>query len=111
MDLFEAIDKEKEDLPRIKSITKEVQKQKLNGYQMIAVFSFVVLFVVGILLGNLFPACEASGLFGTCAQKQYNLSLTIFVWFISFLGCVFFYAIGHIIALLTMINEKLQKKK
>lgn len=111
MDLFDAIDKEKEELPRLKAITKNVQKQKLNGYQVIAVVTFIILFVIGIILGNVFPACEASSLFGTCTQKQFNLSLTIFVWFLSFLGCVFFYALGHIIALLTQINEKLSKKK
>ncbi len=111
MDLFDKIDKEKEELPKIRSITKEVSKQKLNGYQIIAVVTFIILFVVGILLGNLFPACESSSLFGACTQKQFNLSLTIFIWFASFLGCSFFYAIGHIISLLTRILEKLSKKK
>lgn len=111
MDLFDAIDLEKEDLPKIKSITREVQKQKLNGYQVIAVVTFIILFIVGIILGNLFPACESSSLFGTCTHRQFNLSLTIFVWFISFLLCVFFYALGHIISLLTSIDTKLQKKK
>jgi len=111
MDLFDQIDKEKEDLPKLKSITKEVQKQKLNGYQMIAVITFIILFIGGIILGNLFPACEASGLFGTCTKRQFNLSLTIFFWFGSFLVCVFYYALGHMIALLSSINDKLSKKK
>jgi len=111
MDLFDAIDQEKEELPKIKSITKEVGKQKLNGYQMIAVITFIILFVGGVVLGNLFPACESSSLFGTCTQRQFNLSLTIFVWFVSFLLCVFFYALGHIISLLISIDTKLQKKK
>lgn len=109
-DLFEEIDKEKEELPKLKSLTREVQKQKLNGYQMVAVSTFIILFVIGIILGNLFPACEASGIFGTCAKKQFNLSLTIFFWFGSFLICLLFYGLGHIIALLTEISAKLSKK-
>lgn len=110
MDLFDQIDKEKEDLPKLRSITKEVQKQKLNGYQIIAVVTFIILFVVGVVLGNLFPACEASGIFGACTKRQFNLSLTIFFWFGSFLVCVFYYALGHIISLLIEINGKLKGK-
>lgn len=110
-DLFDEIDKEKEELPKINAIAKKVKKQKLNGYQTIALVTFIILFVIGIILGNLFPACEASGIFGTCTQRQFNLSLTIFFWFASFLICLLFYGLGHIIALLSEINEKLSKKK
>ena len=111
MDLFDQIDKEKEELPKLRHLTQEMQKQKLNGYQIIAVVTFIVLFIVGIILGNLFPACEASSLFGACTKRQFNLSLTIFFWFASFLVCVFYYALGHLIFLLSSINEKLTKRK
>ncbi len=109
-DLFDEIDQEKEELPRIRTITREVQKQKLNGYQMIAVVVFIILFIIGILLGNMFPACEATGMFGTCSKVQFNLSLSILFWFGSFLICLFFYALGHIIELLTQINSHLSKE-
>ena len=110
-DLFDEIDEVKEELPRIRTITKEVQKQKLNAYQMIAVGVFIVLFVIGILLGNMFPACEATGMFGTCSKVQFNLSLSILFWFGSFLICLLFYALGHIIFLLTQINDYLLSGK
>ena len=110
-DLFDEIDQEKEELPHIRTITKEVQKQKLNTYQMISVFVFLIFFIIGILLGNMFPACEATGMFGTCSQVQFNLSLSILFWFGSFLVCLLFYSLGHIIALLTTIEEYLVKEK
>ena len=78
---------------------------------MIAVIIFIILFVVGIILGNLFPACVSTGIFGTCNDTQFNLALTIFFWFSSFLICLFFYSIGHIIGLLSEINAKLLPKR
>jgi len=111
--MFEEIDKIKKELPKVKAIQKEVTLQGLNFYQVTAVCTFLVCFIIGILLGNLFPVCTAtSGLYTSiCSQREYNLSLTVLVWGVSFLGCVFFYAIGHIIALLISINEKLTKGK
>lgn len=109
--IFEEIDKQREDLPKIQSIAKEVGKHKLNYYQLIAVCIFTVLFFAGIILGNIFPACSSTGeLFSdVCTKTEFNTALTIFVWFVSFIGCMFIYAIGEIIEQLRKINVKLSK--
>ncbi len=110
MNMFEEIEQAKKELPRFASITKDVSKKPLNGYQKFSLITFAVCFFLGILFGNLFPACGATNsLYGNqCLDTEFNFSLMIFFWFISFLVCLFFYAIGHIIALLTAINEKLK---
>ncbi len=113
MNLFEEIDKYKEDLPKINNIAKEVKKQKMNVYQIVACITMIVSFFGGLILGNLFPSCgSTSTLYGatSCVETEFNISLTIFFWFISFLLCLFFYGLGHIISLLTSIDEKLTKK-
>jgi len=111
--MFEEIDRLKKDLPKVKAIEKEVSKHKMNFYQIVAICAFVICFILGLLLGNLFPVCTATrGMYNNvCIQTEFNLSLTILVWGVSFIACLFFYAIGHIIALLTSIDEKLTKPK
>ena len=112
MNMFEEIEREKQDLPKIKNITKEISHYTFNGYQKFAIVTFFVCFCFGIILGNLFPACgTSSNLYGSCTTTEFNFSLMLFFWFVSFLGCLFFYAIGHIISLLTSIDESLRKSK
>jgi len=112
-DLFDEIEDEKKALPKLKKISKEVKKQRnYNFYQQLAFWLFAFLFIVGIILGNVFPACSAtSGFLNTCTRTEYNLSLTLIVWLISFVFCSSIYAVGEIIKLLRLINEKLDFKK
>lgn len=112
MDFFSEVDVEKKDLPKLKTITRKVDKQKLNGYQIFAFVTFCICVFLGIVFGNLFPACGATSSIysGTCTNVEFNFSLMLFFWFISLLVCLFFYAIGNIIQLLTSINNKLSKK-
>lgn len=111
-DMFDEIDKISKDLPKVKTITNEVVSHELNNYQMVALTTMGICFLLGIIFGNLFPSCgTTSGLYNaTCTTMEFNFSLTIFIWFIGFLVCVFFYAIGKIISLLESINQKLGKK-
>lgn len=110
MNMFEEIEKEKEDLPKFQNITKKVSHYKFNGYQKFAIGVFLVCFFFGIILGNLFPACgTSSNFYGSCTTTEFNFSLMVFFWFISFLVCLFFFAIGHIISLLTAIEKYLHK--
>lgn len=108
-DLFDQIDAEKLEMPKLKTISKRVSaKRNLNLYQIVSFIFFAIMFVVGIILGNVFPACgESSSLFSTCTKTEYNLSLTMIVWASSFLFSMFIYGLGHVIALLTEIKEKL----
>ena len=112
MNMFEEIEREKTQLPKIKSIEKEVGKYTFNWYQKFAIVTYIVCFALGIIFGNIFPACSSSsGLYvDTCVTTEFNFSLMVFFWFVSFLLCLFFFAIGHIISLLTSINEKLGKR-
>ena len=111
--IFEEIDKQREDLPKIDTIAKEVGKQKLNYYQMAAIVIFFILFISGIVLGNVFPACSSNGeLYSkVCTKTEFNTSLTLFTWFCSFIGCMLIYAIGEIIEQLRLINRNLSKSK
>ncbi len=111
-DLFDEIESSKKQLPKLKKISKEVQKPRnYNFYQQLAFWLYAFLFIVGIILGNVFPACsETSNLFSTCTRTEYNLSLTLMVWLISFVFCSTIYATGEIIKLLRSINEKLDHK-
>ena len=95
MNMFDDISDNKKDLPKIKSIEKEVGKYQFNGYQK---------------LGNLFPACSSTAtLFSdVCVTTEFNFFLMILFWFVSFIFCLFFFGLGHIIALLTSINDKMK---
>ena len=112
MDLFEEINKAKQDFPKKKTITDEFHKRTFNFYQIFAITLFVLLFVLGIFLGNLFSTCQASSYFYSdeCLVTEFNFSVMISVWFVGFLVSTFIYAIGHIIELLKSIDEKLAKK-
>ncbi len=110
-DLFDEIDEERKELPKLKKISKEVQKKRdYNFYQQLAVCLFIFLFVVGVILGNLFPACsEASSMFNTCTRTEYNLSLTLLFWLASFVFCSLIYGLGEIISLLNKIASNINK--
>ena len=76
MNMFEEIEREKEELPKLRNITKEMSKQTFNGYQKFAIITFLVCFCFGIILGNLFPACgTSSNFYGTCTTTEFNFSL------------------------------------
>ena len=111
MDFFEEIADLKQDMPKVQTVEKNVKKLKFNFYQIFAIGIFVVSFFLGILFGNLFATCGATSYVYTnvCVVREFNFSLMIFIWFISLLVSIFFYSIGHIIALLTSINKKLSK--
>ena len=111
MNMFDEITKEKRDLPKINSITKEVNKYEYNFYQKFGVVIFLIAFVVGILLGNLFSTCGATSSFYStqCVTRQFNFSLLLAIWFSGLMMGLFFFALGHIIYLLEEISVKLKK--
>lgn len=113
MNMFNEIDKLSKELPGFKTVTNEVTSHELNNYQIIALVVFFIALCVGIIFGNIFPSCgSTSGLYASrCTATEFNFSLTVAIWFIGFLVCVFFYGIGHIISLLDLINKNLTKKK
>ncbi len=112
-DLFEQIDKEKLEMPMLKTIQKKMSvKRNLNFYQIVSFIVMAVMIVVGVILGNVFPACgESSSLFSVCTKTEYNLSLTLIVWASSFLFCMFIYGFGQIISLLGEISDRLKHLK
>lgn len=112
MNMFEEIDREKKELPKIHSLEKEVGKYTFNWYQKFSIVTYIVCFCLGIIFGNLFPACSSSTTMysNSCLTTEFNFSLMIFFWFASFLLCLFFFALGHIISLLTSIDKKMSKR-
>lgn len=111
MDFFEEISKEKKDFPKVKTLKKEVNKYRLNFYEVFAIALFIIFFCLGIVLGNLFATCEATSYFysDTCLVTSFNFSLMIAIWFIGTLVSIVIFSIGHIIMLLKEISEKLSK--
>lgn len=110
MNMFEEIEKVKKELPKFKTIEKEVGKYEFNGYQKFAIITYLICLAFGVILGNLFPTCNNVYLYSTdCVAREFNFFLTIVFWFGSFLLCLFFFALGHIISLLRDISEKMGK--
>lgn len=113
MDFFEEIAKVKEDFPKINvnSLNSEVKKYKFNFYQIFAIILFIVFFFLGIIFGNLFATCETTSYYysKSCLVTEFNFSLMLGIWLISLLISTVIYSIGHIISLLTSINEKIKK--
>lgn len=111
-DLFDEIDAVRKELPRLNKISKEVKKKRnYNFYQQLSFCLFIFLFITGVILGNLFPACsEATNLFSTCTKTEYNLSLTLLFWLASFVFCSLIYGMGEIIFLLNTIASNINKK-
>ena len=112
MSFFSEIDELKKDFPKYKTVSKKVVGQKFNGYQIFSLVTFCICIVLGVILGNLFPACGAtSSIYSNhCANYEFNFFLMIFFWLVSLILCLFFYAIGDIIKLLSSINNKIGKK-
>lgn len=109
-DLFEQIDKQKKDLPKVKGKMKEVEKYPFNFYQYVSFLIMIISFFCGIILGNIFPSCQSRGLYSTnCVVTEFNISLTIMTWFVSFIICMFIFWLGHVVNILNDINSKLRK--
>ena len=113
MDLFDEVNKSKKDFPKANTVKSKVGSYKLNIYQMFAIGVFIVCFFLGIVFGNLFSTCTTTSYFSndTCLVTEFNYSIMLVIWFISLLVCVFIFAIGHIIAILSQISEKLDNFK
>lgn len=111
MDLFEEIAKNKQDFPKFHSVKNEFEKYELNFYQIFAIVIFILCFFLGIIFGNLFATCTTTSYFSsnTCLVTEFNFSLMITIWFVSLLVSVFIFGMGHIISILSKINEKLNK--
>lgn len=112
MDMFEDISKNKIDFPKYKTIFKDLTNNKYNFYQIFAFCLFTLFFFIGIILGNLFSTCDTVSYYfaDECIVSQFNFSFMLLVWFAGLLISVFFYSIGHVISILSSINEKLKKK-
>ncbi len=107
--LFEEIEKEKKDIQEFGFSKDFFGMKALNFYQIVAIVVMCVGIVLGIVIGNLFPACrETSGFFGTCTSEMYNFGLTLMVWASTFLFSLFIYGLGHIISLLEAIHRHLK---
>ena len=113
MDLFEEISEAKKDFPKVNKIASDVKSYTLNFYQIFAIGLFICFLCLGILFGNLFSTCEASSYFysASCLTTQFNYSIMLLIWFVGALISLFIFAIGHIVALLGQISEKLSKFK
>lgn len=111
MNFFEEVNKSKKDFPKANTLKDRVGSYKLNFYQFFAIAVFVVCFFLGIIFGNLFSTCTTASYFSndTCLVTEFNYSLMLIIWFFSLLLSIFIFAIGHIISLLSQINEKLKK--
>lgn len=111
-DLFDEVDEMRKELPKLKNISNEVQKKRnYNFYQQLAMCLFIFLFFVGVILGNLFPACsETSELLATCTKTEYNLTLTLLFWLGSFVFCSLIYGLGEVISLLSVIASNTKGK-
>lgn len=111
MELFDEIMKEKKDFPKMHSVTKKVKKYKFNFYQIFAIGIFVVCFFLGIIFGNLFATCDTVSYYylDACLVREFNYSLMLAIWFVSLLISLTFFSMGHMVALLTEINENIQK--
>lgn len=111
--LFKEIDKNKQDLPKLDKKLKNAEKKKYNFYQYVAMVTMGVCVFLGIILGNIFPACTVSGgLYAdSCSATEFNSSLTIIFWFLSFLVCMFIYWMGNVVAILNSIDNRIKKIK
>lgn len=109
MDMFEEIYEVKKDLPKFSTLINKVKNHKFNSYQRLTIFIGIICFLTGIILGNVFPACDTTSSFYTdvCVTTEFNVLLMILVWFFSFIICLFLYGIGEIIRLL---NDFVPKK-
>ena len=110
MNMFEEIEKEKKDLPKVKSLTNEAQKYSLNIYQKFSLLIMFIAFIVGIILGNSYNTCTPSITYGSedCVS-QFDFALMLEIWFGGLVVGMFFFGLGHIVYLLNDISNKLKK--
>ena len=110
MNMFEDIEKQKKDLPKIKSLTNEVQKYDLNIYQKFGALIVIIAVILGIILGNSYNTCTPSITYGSenCIS-QFDFSLMLEVWFAGLVMGFLFFGMGHIVYLLNDISNKLGK--
>ena len=110
MNMFEDIEKQKKDLPKVKSLTNEVQKYDLNIYQKFGILILFIAIIMGIILGNSYNTCTPSITYGSeNCLAQFDFALMLEVWFGGIMVCMFFFGIGHIVYLLNDISNKLKK--
>lgn len=109
MDLFDEISKVKKDFPKTKSIKKEVKKTRLNHYQLFSIWLFVIFVFLGIIFGNLFSTCKATTFFQSSCINEFNFSLMLLIWFVGLIISTIIFALGHIILLLDVIRQNLEK--
>lgn len=116
MNMFEEIDKEKQELPKLKTLNKQLSKYDFNLYQKFGIIILFIAIILGIVLGNLFSTCGATSSFydTACVTKQFNLSYMIATWLFGLMISLMFFGLGHMIYLLDDIAdnmEKIAKKK
>lgn len=111
MDFFDEVDKEKLDFPQIKNLSLNIEKNKFNFYQYFSFILFFIAIIFGVVFGNMFATCKTSSYFysNSCLVTEFNFSLMILIWFLGLFVSICFYSVGHIISLLSNINEKLSK--
>ena len=111
MNMFEEIERIKEELPKAKTITNKIKKITFNFYQLFALFTLFVIFCLGIIFGNLFPTCGSSSTLyaGACLTTEFNISLMLFIWFLGLIISIFIFAVGHIVQLLELTNKNITK--
>ena len=80
MNMFEEIDKIKNELPKYNTISKQVGKIEFNAYQNIAFALGLFVFVVGIIFGNLFPSCGNTSSYYDCLLVGWILSMSYYLW-------------------------------
>ncbi len=109
--LFMLIDKERCEIPILDKQIKSVQKYHYNFYQIVAIITMIIGLFVGIVIGNVFPACEITGLYTSkCSVTKFNMALTIITWFSSFLLAMSIFFMGHVINILNDINKNIKRK-
>ena len=111
MNFFDEISKVKEDFPNKHTVANGVKNYDMNAYQIFAIGFFIVCLFLGVIFGNLFATCQTASYYysDACVVTEFNFSLMIAIWFMGFLVSAFFFAIGHIISLLSVISKKLDK--
>ncbi len=111
MDLFDEVNKSKKDFPKVHTVKDKVGNYKLNLYQLFAICLFVICLFLGVIFGNLFSICTTTSYFSsdTCVIREFNYAIMLIIWFMGLLISLFIFAIGHIITILSQINEKLEK--
>jgi membrane protein len=102
--LFSEIKEIREDVPHIKTIKNNVSKTKFNFYQKFSIVLFLILLVVGAILGNSYPVCSNKIVYSSLCE--FNILLMLEVWFGSLALCFLYFELGKIIELLSKRGKK-----